>query len=148
MNTATATQATETDAEVRGLIVNVITDRRGRDMRSNPPHMHIALAGFEDAILVGDEKTKAGRRCTTWTPRGRPVLRLVVRRSGKGHIVHAEPLAAPEGMCGPVFDGRFISCSDSRFGGMIEELIGGPFYGAIPVHDRWDSAELYHALTI
>lgn len=70
-----------------------------------------------------------------------PAVRLVVQTFGGKRIVHAEPLltdadiAANKGKIGPMFGGTYIASSDSRF----SEATG--MYGAIPLHDRWETAE-------
>jgi hypothetical protein len=35
-----------------------------------------------------------------------------------------------------MFGGRYIGCSDSRFGDLCELLLGHRFYGAVALHDR------------
>jgi hypothetical protein len=54
-----------------------------------------------------------------------------------GHVV-ARPVDPETGKVieGVMFGGAFISTSDSRFRQAVESLLGRPFYGAIPLHDR------------
>ena len=62
-----------------------------------------------------------------------PVVRLT--RNTFGDVV-AQPVAArPAGAVGPMFGGAFIHTSDSRF----SKATG--VYGAIPLHDRYETAE-------
>ena len=35
-----------------------------------------------------------------------------------------------------MFGGNYAATSDSRFSEAIEKIVGGRFYGAVPVHDR------------
>jgi hypothetical protein len=35
-----------------------------------------------------------------------------------------------------MFGGNYAATSDSRFSQAIEKIVGGRFYGAVPVHDR------------
>ena len=35
-----------------------------------------------------------------------------------------------------MFGGNYAATSDSRFSEAIESIVGGRFYGAVPVHDR------------
>ena len=38
----------------------------------------------------------------------------------------------------PMFGGNFASTSDSRFHQHIEKMLGHTFYGAVPIHDRFE----------
>jgi len=57
------------------------------------------------------------------------------------HVGHA--IIQPEGLDHKwlMFGGNYGSTSDSRFSQAIEKLIGHRFYGAVPIHDRWETAE-------
>lgn len=47
------------------------------------------------------------------------------------------------GAVGPMFGGNYGATSDSRFREKITELTGsGNFYGAVAIHDRYESASL------
>jgi hypothetical protein len=48
---------------------------------------------------------------------------------------------------GPMSGGAFIHTSDSRFGELIEKLTGARFYGAVALHDRYESTEDYERLS-
>lgn len=52
----------------------------------------------------------------------------------------------PEGHVGWMDGGCFISTSDSRFTRAVEHILGHNFYGAIPLHDRSESQELYNSM--
>jgi len=52
------------------------------------------------------------------------------------------PVDKPAGVVGPMSGGNFAACSDSRFG----KAAG--FYGAVAIHDRFETQELYDALSI
>lgn len=72
-----------------------------------------------------------------------PACRLVKRTfnygSNYGSIVHVEPVEAPEGYPPRTMDGgAYVGCSDSRFREAVEELLGHAFYGALPLHDRYE----------
>lgn len=65
-----------------------------------------------------------------------PLLMLV-----KGNLpgtVKAVPVDQPEGKTGPMFGGSYIAGSDSRFSEAVEKLLGHRFYGAVPLHDRFE----------
>lgn len=50
------------------------------------------------------------------------------------------PEAATRGLgVGPMMGGNYAASSDSRFRRAVEELNGGQFYGAVPIHDRRES---------
>lgn len=42
------------------------------------------------------------------------------------------------GDCRTTFGGNFAATSDSRFGEAVRNLIGGEFYGAVAIHDRFE----------
>lgn len=65
-----------------------------------------------------------------------PAARLI-RSGGIARIIPEQP---GEGV-GPMFGGHFAATSDSRF----SRAVG--FYGAVPIHDRWESAELNRAMS-
>lgn len=67
----------------------------------------------------------------------RPAVRLV-----KGHTpgtARIIPVDQPAGMCGPMSGGSFVASCDSRFREAVEAIVGGPFYGAVPLHDRFEA---------
>lgn len=37
-----------------------------------------------------------------------------------------------------MFGGNYAACSDSRFSEALRELLGVNFYGAVPIHDRYE----------
>lgn len=37
-----------------------------------------------------------------------------------------------------MFGGNYAACSDSRFGEAVRRLLGVDFYGAVPIHDRFE----------
>lgn len=56
-------------------------------------------------------------------------------------IYHLEPCKKAVGV-GWMFGGNYASTSDSRFAKMV-----GDMYGAVAIHDRDESQELYNALS-
>ena len=58
---------------------------------------------------------------------------LVPRNGGKG--------------VGPMMGGSYAGTCDSRFSRMCERLTGHPWHGAVAVHDRYESQELYDRLS-
>lgn len=74
----------------------------------------------------------------------RPAVRLVQRIIYGKPYVHAEPIDQPKGVLGPMFGGCYIATCDSRFRQEATRL-GCP--GAVPLHDRFESRELYQALS-
>lgn len=75
----------------------------------------------------------------------RPAFKLIPGAfSGTAVLV---PVDRPEGMIGPMFGGNMAHSSDSRFSKAVENLTGHRFYGALPIHDRFDTQADYDALT-
>lgn len=74
-----------------------------------------------------------------------PAVRLVFREIGGQRIVHAVPVDTPtdaERRVGPMDGGCYIASSDSRF----RRAVG--IYGAVALHDRWETPEQYRSLSI
>lgn len=54
---------------------------------------------------------------------------------------------APADKVGPMFGGNYGSTSDGRFADACEEILGHRFYGAVAIHDRYETREQYAALS-
>lgn len=46
-----------------------------------------------------------------------------------------------------MFGGNYASCSDSRFTELCEQLLGHRFYGAVAIHDRYESQKQMEELS-
>lgn len=51
------------------------------------------------------------------------------------------------GGAGPMMGGSYIASSDSRFSAECQRVLGAPFYGAVPLHDRFETWEQYEQLS-
>lgn len=51
------------------------------------------------------------------------------------------------GKIGPMFGGNYAGTSDSRFGDAVRRLTGGPWHGAVCVHDRYETVADYERLS-
>ena len=77
-----------------------------------------------------------------------PAALLVNNTPGTLKIVAAEKVGntwvqvTKSGEAGPMMGGNLAYTSDSRFSEAAEKLLGQRFYGGIPIHDRYESAEL------
>lgn len=68
--------------------------------------------------------------------------------------VHLRPVEQPEGMAGPMMGGNYAATSDSRFSRAVEAAMVDAtgdasrfrFYGAVAVHDRFDTWADYERL--
>ena len=76
----------------------------------------------------------------------RPAFELVQGPGGQGHAI-LRPVKSREGI-GPMFGGNFGYSSDSRFSEAIQELTGSRHYGAVHIHDRYETPEQYRALSV
>lgn len=47
---------------------------------------------------------------------------------------------------GPMMGGCYVASSDGRFAAAVEKITGVRFYGAVPLHDRFESPELYASM--
>lgn len=69
---------------------------------------------------------------------------------GQGLAVRLVPYQTKrEGMVGPMFGGNYADISDSRWGRELERLFGHEFRfnTCLAIHDRYETPELYEALT-
>lgn len=48
---------------------------------------------------------------------------------------------------GPMFGGNYAATSDGRFGKACRKIVGGEFYGAVAIHDRFETWKDYDALS-
>lgn len=91
---------------------------------------------FDEFVLVGPEIAEIFPVTDT-----RPALKIVRRNIGGRVYIHAEPLTPiPDNCVGYMFGGNFVTSSDSR----ISEINPYP----IPVHDRFETAELHNHLSV
>lgn len=68
-------------------------------------------------------------------------LRIVpAKKVGDEWVIH-------ETGVGAMFGGNYGACSDSRFGELARKLLKTDFYGAVAIHDRCESQELYDTLS-
>lgn len=54
-------------------------------------------------------------------------------------------LVEPEGSVGPMMGGCYVGTADSRFSRAVEEITGRRFYGAVALHDRYETTAQYAA---
>lgn len=107
---------------------------------------------YKNATFAGCSNDGISSRCNEvtligdgipqmWEPStDKPAVRL---EKGPYDSVRAVPVDQPANSMGPMNGGAFISCSDSRFCSAIKKLLGKDFYGAVPLHDRFETAEEY-----
>lgn len=71
---------------------------------------------------------------------GMPALELQSKKSGKDIYFYVTPIPRKEkGKIGPMMGGNLVSTSDSRFRSI--------FGAALPIHDRYETQEVYDALS-
>ena len=78
----------------------------------------------------------------------RPAFELVQHVHG---CVSLRPVDEPvdaHAMIGPMFGGNFAHTSDSRVSSIVAHLLGHHFYGAIAIHDRYETEEQYRLLSL
>jgi hypothetical protein len=75
-----------------------------------------------------------------------PAFKLVINSYNTLKLV---PVGDPraEECIGPMFGGNYAATSDSRFSRACEKLLGHSFYGAVPIHDRFETQRQYNALS-
>ena len=75
-----------------------------------------------------------------------PAFELVHGPGGKGHAI-LRPVEGGPGKIGPMFGGNFGYSCDSRFSQAVRDLTGQPHPGAVHIHDRYETAADYEALS-
>lgn len=110
--------------KTKGLLVNVYRDNIG-DCTNN------GISAKQDSLILVDVPGPFDGNETN-------SVQLVKRFLSGRYYYHVEPLIKLEGMVGPMFGGNFIYTSDSRF----------PLDYPIPIHDRFESQEMYNHLSI
>jgi hypothetical protein len=76
-------------------------------------------------------------------------VEIKVRNIG-GLVLHLQPINEPVNaakLIGPMMGGYYGATSDSRFSAEAERLSGQRFYGAMALHDRWETQAQYDALS-
>ena len=76
-----------------------------------------------------------------------PAVELVEGPGGRGHAILRPVEAKKPGMVGPMFGGNFGYSSDSRFSEAVQKLTGSRHYGAVAIHDRYETPADYEALS-
>ena len=76
-----------------------------------------------------------------------PAVELVEGPGGRGHAILRPVEAKKPGMVGPMSGGNFGYSSDSRFSEAIQKLTGSRHYGAVSIHDRYETPDEYKALS-
>jgi hypothetical protein len=76
-----------------------------------------------------------------------PAVELVEGPGGRGHVILRPVEAKNPGMVGPMSGGNFGYSSDSRFSEAIQKLTGSRHYGAVSIHDRYETPDEYEALS-
>lgn len=77
-----------------------------------------------------------------------PAARLERGPGGTVRIVVDMPTDIAGVWIGPMANGMFAHAYDSRFGAAVERLLGHPFYGAVSVHDRYDTQAVHRQLSV
>ena len=57
------------------------------------------------------------------------------------------PKNKPSGVIGPMAGGNYGASSDSRFSRAVKLATGCDFYGALPIHDRFETQQTYDMLS-
>jgi hypothetical protein len=76
-----------------------------------------------------------------------PAVELVEGPGGRGHAIIRPVEAKKPGMVGAMFGGNFGYSSDSRFSEAVQKLTGSRHYGAVAIHDRYETPAEYEALS-
>lgn len=95
------------------------------------------ISGRCDAVTIIDDEIDA-----PFAPSDEaPAVRFERRKFGNRAANCFVPVDQPEGRVGPMFGGCYVGSSDSRFA----RLVG--VYGAVPLHDRFETPAEYEVLS-
>jgi hypothetical protein len=72
-----------------------------------------------------------------------PLYRVVYREAFGYHL---EPVERPEGMIGPMGDGKYARIP-YRLKQLLSEKAGYPVTEVLPIHDRFETPEMYERLS-
>ena len=73
------------------------------------------------------------------------IVKLELGAFGSIHLVPIKE--TPKGHVGYMMGGCYVATSDSRFNEMVEKILGHSWYGAIALHDRTESQEMYDLMS-
>lgn len=131
---------------LKGLRLNVYTDQsygptrthRGAAIHVAGSCASITVVGTIDAVGAFPDRvvTPLPKVSRVFEPSVDAPAFVLVKRGRLGNIL--VPFAAPEGLVGPMMGGAYAATSDSRW----SDLIDG-HYGAVAIHDRYETAALY-----
>lgn len=75
------------------------------------------------------------------------IVKLELGAFGTIHLVPIKEI--PNGNVGYMFGGCYVATSDSRFSKLVEKLLGvRSWHGAVALHDRTETQEEYHWLSM
>ena len=72
---------------------------------------------------------------------------VYVDRNAFGDPIIVPLAGGPAGSVGPMMGGNYAATSDSRLSELVEKVTGRRFYGALPIHDRYETVAQYRALS-
>jgi len=73
--------------------------------------------------------------------------KAVKLKKGHGRSAILVPVYPPKNMVGPMFGGNYAT-GDSRFSAAVERIAGIHIYGAIPIHDRFETASEFRSYSL
>lgn len=131
------------DAFQRGLALDIHQNPHGnfsnRGISTRVKELTITrildLRGLPTLEVMAPVPTK----CRVFAPTAeRPEAVLVVRNMGDQTLLHVSPWQADGAAVQAMMGGCYVATSDSRWTELLESLLGHGFYGALPLHDRWE----------
>jgi len=78
------------------------------------------------------------------------LFKLEVMSIGPSKSAHLVPVRQPSGVVGPMMGGNYATTSDSRWSRYVASQLGPEFRfvaTCLPIHDRFETQEMYDALT-
>lgn len=119
---------------MQGLILNVLRSRSLGDCTNG------GKTSTADSIVVVHPELAGPFEPTP----ERPHFKVVFRENYGPYLA---PVDVPPGTVGPMFGGHFAYTSDSRWSRFLAAK-GLPGVTALPVHDRFETPELYARLSV
>lgn len=134
-------------APARGMLLNILAPATGNHSNGGVSAVctEVVVNGIIDMTGPGPKGRPFPEDCRVFAPsEHRPAAVLVLRRTGvpgtpdtPGVVMHVVPAEAPS-VYRIMHGGCYVATSDSRWSRFVDRQFGRPFYGALPLHDRWE----------
>lgn len=126
----------------RGMILNILSPQHGNSsnggVSSRCPQVTVTRILDRTGQPGPHTMQPVPVACRVFEPKeDRPEAVLVLMRVAGKLLAHVAPWRA-DGAGQPLMGGCYVATDDSRWARCVEAVLGHSFYGALPLHDRWE----------